>query len=908
MKNIVDLLKNRKEIINSKQQKKNKDNNSINTINIREKEEKHINQSSNNDIFLKIDEKNNFKELNENDIASIKICYDRFKESEETIYSNIDKVMNKLLDKICNSNFNNDIFIISQNISKQIAKNNKIGKNNIEDMVNHLTKNAKNKLNIYKSKTLLLDSDNCEIIGSILCYSYSRLQQYKVKDINKLIELRNRIIKKNIDVVKDFVKYCNENKNMSDPKISYYWKSQRNQYICLPELIFLINRYSQVTEVEIDINLFNSLKEDVSKTLIIELTILNITWILNSLKSFKINFINISLQEILNNFYYNKLNAFCSNINENIKKNKIISDTDIYKKKWNFINTFKLELYRCLSNEESINSLREIKTMSIHESLDSFSLLNNNRKLTINDSKRRTLGPDSLFDYLNKNRLNKLKNNKDKENDKENLKNIFEIYSGLFELIMISFFSLNNYDKPINLELVMNDSYKEEFLCYFENILGVEKDNNIESIFDILLYKTKLNFINKLNIEINSLDSTTFDSLLNILFNNTQSLTSINISFFSSDVTYFPQFLYKICHKSIDESVLKNNYDSNTYLINNVTDIEEKILNNFITLYIYNLSVLFDIFQKMYNLDEVCLNFDIPSNIINKQNYMTCILKFILNVIFYYLNSTKIKKLCLLSSNTILDNRRNPNINKIIDSININEYSKLIDLSLHFQFHQISNINNFINTRLEILNIGDLDLYTFKILCDNICTPKFNINSSLEKLSIGLLNSITNFNREMKILLRRLFNIKIRNFISLSLYTNLIINDDVDYDYFIQIINNNWISQYIFLFNNKSDEMMQKLNQNVNSLIFYVPHNLEGKLLETEDVMKLQNNPITLEVDNNKDLYDDAYWYLKYLFEFVYVDKLKNDKRIKNMIMGILKYLYFVKIPKINSPFIENPK
>ncbi len=908
MKNIVDLLKNRKEIINSKQQKKNKDNNSINTINIREKEEKHINQSSNNDIFLKIDEKNNFKELNKNDIASIKICYDRFKENEETIYSNIDKVMNKLLDKICNSNFNNDIFIISQNISKQIAKNNKIGKDNIDKIINHLTKNAKNKLNIYKSKTLLLDSENCEIIGAILCYSYFRLQQYKVKDINKLIELRNAIIEKNIDVVKDFVKYCNENKNLSDLKISYYWKSQRNKYICLPELIFLINRYSQVTEVEIDINLFNSLQEDVTKAQIIELTILNITWILNSLKSFKINFINISLQEILNNFYYNKLNAFCSNINENIKKNKIISDTDIYKKKWNFINTFKLELYRCLSNEESINSLREIKTMSIHESLDSFSLLNNNRKLTINDSKRRTLGPDSLFDYLNKNRLNKLKNNKDKENDKENLKNIFENYSGLFELIMISFFSLNNYDKPINLELVMNDSYKEEFLCYFENILGVEKDNNIESIFDILLYKTKLNFINKLNIEINSLDSTTFDSLLNILFNNTQSLTSINISFFSSDVTYFPQFLYKICHKSIDESVLKNNYDSNTYLINNVTDIEEKILNNFITLYIYNLSVLFDIFQKMYNLDEVCLNFDIPSNIINKQNYMTCILKFILNVIFYYLNSTKIKKLCLLSSNTILDNRRNPNINKIIDSININEYSKLTDLSLHFQFYQISNINNFINTRLEILNIGDLDLDTFKILCDNICAPRFNINSSLEKLSIGLLNSITNFNREMKILLRRLFNIKIRNFISLSLYTNLIINDDVDYDYFIQIINNNWISQYIFLFNNKSDEMMQKLNQNVNSLIFYVPHNLEGKLLETEDVMKLQNNPITLEVDNNKDLYDDAYWYLKYLFEYVYVDKLKNDKRIKNMIMGILKYLYFVKIPKISSPFIENPK
>ena len=743
MKNIVDLLKNRKIIISSKQQKRNNDNKLNNTINIRKKEEQHINQSSNNDIFLIIDEKNNFKELNENDISNIKICYDRFKESEEIIKSNINKVMNKLLYKICNSNFNNDILTISQNISKQICKNNKIGKNNIDNIINHLLKNPKS-----KQTTLLLDSERCEIIGAIFCYSYSRLQQYKVKDINTLIDIRNKIIKNGIDVVKDyrdFTKHCKENTTNT---IAYYWKEQRNNYIFLPEIIFLINRYSKVTEVEIDINLFNSLKEDETKAQIIELTILNITWLLYSLKSFKINFINISLQETLNNFYYNKLSAFCSKINENMKKNKIISDEDIYKKKWNFLNNFKLEIYRCLSNGESINSLRENKTMSIYQSIDYLKEFDKSRTLEINDFKRRTLGPESLLDYLSKNRSNKLKNNKGKGNDKENLKNIFENYSSLFELIMISFFSLNNYNNPINLELVMNDSYMEEFLCYFKNILGLEKDNNIEifNIFDILLYNTKLNFINKLNIEINSLDFTTFDRLLNILFNNTQSLTTINISFFSSDVTYSPQFLYKICHGYIDDSALKKNYDSNIYLINNVTDIEEEILNNFLKFYIYNLSVLFDIFQKMYNLDEVCLNFDIPSNIINKQNYMTSILKFILNVLFYYLNSTKIKKLCLLSSNTILDNRRNPNVNKIIDSININEYSLLTDLSLHFQFYQISNINNFINTRLEILNIGDLDLDTFKILCDNICTPQFNINSSLEKLSIGLLNSITNFN------------------------------------------------------------------------------------------------------------------------------------------------------------------
>ena len=136
------------------------------------------------ECFLKIDKKNTFSELNENEISRIKSLIENFKVNEILINNNINKIMNKLLEKNSNSNLSNDTFIISQNISKLICKNNKIGKDNIDNVINYLMKSNKNKT----ITSLLLNKKKCLIIGSILCYSFSRLQQYKIKDMNKLIE------------------------------------------------------------------------------------------------------------------------------------------------------------------------------------------------------------------------------------------------------------------------------------------------------------------------------------------------------------------------------------------------------------------------------------------------------------------------------------------------------------------------------------------------------------------------------------------------------------------------------------------------------------------------------------------------------------------------------------------------
>ena len=855
-------------------------------------------QSKVKEIFLKIDKRNNFSEINKAEISKIQSLIGNYKQNEELINSNINIIMNKLLEKNSNSSFSNDTFMTSQNLCKLICKNNRIGKDNIDNVINYLMKRNKNK-NI---TTLLLNKKKCEIIGSVLTYSFSRLQQYKIKDMNKLKELSKKILDDGVDVQKDFAKYCRENKNFDNKKITTYWKSQRNKYICLPELIFLINIYSQVSIIEIDFNIFDeNLNRDETQTQLIELTILNIHWLFNSLRSFKINLINEKFQELLYNYYNKKMNKMNYSYDESIKKNISINEDYIFKKKWNFENFFKVEENRNISNLQQYYNNNSSKTVFMKKSINLEDMMKT-RSTFVPDNSRNTistLGVNNIFEKDFNININKSINNDNKK--KENMKYIINEFHSPLELILITFYSLSIAENCKNLEIVMNDSYTWEFLDFFKNFVGFEViDENIRefNILDILIYN-KINTMNKLNIEINSLDYTTFENLLNIIYNN-ESLSVINVSLFSSDVTYTPHFLCKIFKlESLDDIITKLEEFSGENE-NTITDFEDKILNILSTYFTNNLSVFFDIIKNLNNLTEICLNIEIPFSIMNKTYYINPLLKFILNILFYSLKDSKIQKLCLLSPNIMLDNRKIPNINNLLAQINAEDNLLLKNLSLHFQFYQIPNITNFISTRIQILNIGDLDIYTLKIFCDKICNPIFNINSLLQQLSIGILNSIINFSIELKLLLRKLFNIKIKNLLALSLYSNIIIDNEIDYDYLLQILNNNWISEYNIILNYQSEFMMASFSDDTANIKFFVPHNLEKKLLDPDDIMALNDNPIALEVDNNKDYYDDAYWYLKYLFENVYVDKIKSEKRNKNMIMGILKYLYFLKKPKIS--------
>ena len=875
------------------------------------------NSSTKNVNYLKIDKKNNFSLQDEEEILNIKETYDKYKEYETTKFDNTNFIMNNILDKICDSTIDDDIFLISLNISKENLKNNKLSKIDIDNIINKLMGNSK--INSYKSKSLLLNKENCEIIGSILSYSYLRLQQeYNIKDINKLLEIRKNILSKGIDVQRDFLNYCKENKN-SEEKITFFWKKQRKKYDCLPEMIFLINRYSHVFEIEIDINLFDdSLDDDITK--LIELTLLNIYLIFSSLKGVKINFINEDIQQSLYSLYSKKLKNLYSELNEDIKINNLMFKEDIFHRKWNFKDRFGLEENRNIKKKENLSN-----SINFNQTIDLPMFIENKKNLlSFHKVKRMStvFFEDNLF---NKNEFELIFNKEDKYKDNKSIKSnknnktkkdknkndidddfLFK-FSNIFELILISLFCLSNSDKSINLQLIMNDSYSREFLFLLKTYYKIEEitENSEDfNILKLLIFNNIIKFINNFNIEINSLDTISFDKLLYFLY-YTQSLTSFNISFFSSDITYSPQFLYRICDGLINYNTLKENDENSTYLFKDTIDLEEKILNNLSSYFISHLSVLFDIIKKMENLTELGLNFDIPYNIINKQSYMNGILKFLLNILYYFSNNEKIIKFCLLSPNTIFDSRSIPNIDNLLNNINFNKVSSLKNLSIQFQFYHIPCINNFINNKLQILHIGDLDMDTFRTLCNHILTIEFNKNSSLVKLSIGLVKTITEFDIELKFLLRRLFNIKIKNLISLGFYSNISITDELSYNFLLKILDNNWISEYTILFNRNSEPYISTFLEDIKNLRFFIPHNLEDKLLESEDIMKMQNNPLTLEIDKNKDYYDEAFWYFKFLFEKVYIDDFNTDQRIKDLIMGILKYLYFLKIPKINYPIIK---
>ena len=229
-----------------------------------------------------------------------------------------------------------------------------------------------------------------------------------------------------------------------------------------------------------------------------------------------------------------------------------------------------------------------------------------------------------------------------------------------------------------------------------------------------------------------------------------------------------------------------------------------------------------------------------------------------------------------------------PEINEVIKGINLSKNNKLEELTLQMRFYELESIKCLILTRLRILNIGNLDLKTFEYLCNHICTVDFNQKSSLEDLSIGLNNSITEFSTDIKKLFQKLFGVKIKELTSLTLLTNLDLSDKKEYAFLLKLLNYNWISNYIIVFNNCDD---YNTDESSAALSYLFPGMIGTKLLNKKKSMKLEDV---------KNKIEPAYWCLKYLFNIKYTDAQRNKERNKKMIFDILKYVTIVQNPKIS--------
>lgn len=877
------------------------------------------------DNYFKIDEKNTFSVCNSEE--SKNKLYKILNDNDDFIVDNIDdqkKILSIFYEKIYKTD--TDPFNICHIISKHLIKTLNIHKKNIDEKLDYF---INKKTYDYKySKKFQLDKENLYYLGYILAYSYHKFGSFKINNGKDLKSNVEQIEKSKLDVLTLFYADCLEkNKPQEECSKTLFWSKNCHDYNLPGVFIFLINIFIYINTIEINFNYDekNLTKDDVNYFI---LCILNIQYIFQSKVTVKINLIHEELQCMIYRRFFKELFL-------NTKKGdfKIIymNKYDVYKEKWDFETEFLLEKHRkkkynnenILNNRETLIEENNIYINKTLENLDlKYSLSSNNTSSNLNieefkDSK-------ILFEFKSQKKLSStlsnlkddINNNLNTSSSSKNLlinqtqfpysstsifrlaknpnaifedlhyENIISNYKKSLGLILFTIDSLNKITNMKKLDLIINDCYKSEITYYLNNYCSSEVDNFKFHIVDILINKVRN--LKELNIELNVLDYLAFKKILSFI-NYNLSMNSIKISFFSSDATYLRQTLYKI-------------YFQNSGKTKEVSI--SKIVNMFLPYFVENLEVLFELI-KIKDFNKIAVNFDTPSIIKVNNSYMNAIFKFIMNLLFLVDNrNSRIEKLTILSTCTKFDSRFLPSIENILEDINFNDNNQfLIELSIQLQLCMIKNIKNLITEKLILLNIGDCDIYSFRELVKFLTSYNFSKKSSLQKLSISLLNSIIEYTGDIKKILGRIFSIKIKQLIELNIYTNIYINKE-QYDNLIDILKNNWISKCTLIFNPKSDKNINFFEEGKNDDVLYlIPHCLEDKLMENNDLVI--RNKIFFDKEKKNildcDKEDNAYWLLKQKLNKKYkYFKNANILTKKDVIFNTLKYLYFSKKVEVN--------
>ena len=757
---------------------------------------------------------NYFLEINTKNSFNLNYSQE-FSELENTLNKEIQSESNLEL-KIINSYLNNlfpkcnqDPFLISQYISRLLYSSQRKKMN--KEIETQLEFFVKNKK--IKSNTLPLCLNNFVIMGYILHCSYNNFKSYNIDNLQKLKKCVNEIDTNGINIINDYDKFCNERKK--DFNIRKFISKRKNKY-CMPcELIFLINYLKNINILDIT---FEEVKLEKSDFYLYVLTLLNLQIIIPRIDYIKINTINIALQiDIYSRFFRLEKDAL-KKTNKYIKSFNISNNINLFRKKWDFLNIFYIK---------EKQSLLQTNISAYNNDFES-SLMNEN--IHIND-------------IINK-------------------------YSYILSSILITFFSFYENININRLELIMNDSYSHEYQFFFKKFCLVD----VPPFFHILNFIKNKNSIKSLNVELNILDYLISKKIFYLIHKNIN-LTELQLSFFSSDITYLQQSIYKLYYQYVNTKKENKIY----YL----QEPEIDMLNHINKYFEKNLNILFDIILAKKNLTKLGLYFEVPSILINNQKYMILILKFIINIIFLLdEEDSKLNTLTLLSPYSVLDKSFFPSIDIYLEDLEIYEKNEnLLHLNLRLKMYKIVNIKKIISTNLLILNIGDFDLFSFEALINYLISYKFSLKSKLKYLTIGLLKSIIDYNQKIRELFNKLFSIKILQLYELNLYTNIIIDNKEKYSDLINILNNRWVSSSTIILNDISLKTLEDNKNLRNNLKYIIP------------IFKEE-----IKSDDSKNSSIICYYFLKYLFfnkfkENNYKENFNNT--LDKIAYGIFKYLCY---------------
>lgn len=231
------------------------------------------------------------------------------------------------------------------------------------------------------------------------------------------------------------------------------------------------------------------------------------------------------------------------------------------------------------------------------------------------------------------------------------------------------------------------------------------------------------------------------------------------------------------------------------------------------------LEELFLIIESKKNLVELNFNINLPNLITSNDNFIMTLQKFIFNI-FKILDTQEIKMNTIKIKSPYLsfDNRKYPVIEKIINTININNNNSSINnFTLDIQINKIPNLINLIPKNVQFLSLGELDVETFSILKKKFFETDAFLNSILNSFTISFSASIL----EKCFLINEIKYIygcaKPKTLKEIQILTNLIINKNSLKEILFSIKDNN-IEKYYFEFNKQSLENFKYFRSNLQKI------------------------------------------------------------------------------------------
>ena len=264
--------------------------------------------------------------------------------------------------------------------------------------------------------------------------------------------------------------------------------------------------------------------------------------------------------------------------------------------------------------------------------------------------------------------LNQNNNNRIDKTTPGQLKEYVKKHIYSFQMISIYSYFLKDFKKLKKLNLYFHMSYS------FEIQLMMNMFNIVYDRFHFLVFTKNIDTLTEANFSFNSLDSKSFENILAII-NKNSNLTSLKLSFFTTDINYFDNSLFNLWSPKLlnikklfigqKKLLMSGNggkeRDMNYYILHQFLDSFEKNLKNF-----FNLLKV----KALNNLEELILRFDIPLSILNSEKYNILLVKFIINLlIMLTFLDNRIHTLKLLAPDLSFNSFKMPYIRQFFNEI-----------------------------------------------------------------------------------------------------------------------------------------------------------------------------------------------------------------------------------------------